>query len=117
MIVLDLPPPVSVNRTRRIDWRNKNAVVEWVRQADKFLMVAKSQGLKLDRIPQYELHIMLSKDHCKIDLDNSAKLLTDYLHKRNVTEDDGPLNLRKLTVEYGHAPAGARVTIIPIVDD
>lgn len=116
-IVLDLPPPVSVNKTRRIDWRSRNTVVEWVRQADKFLTIAKSQGLKLDRISCYELHITLSNDHCKTDLDNAVKLLADYLHKREVTEDDAPNNMRKLTVEYGHAPAGSRVTITPILTE
>lgn len=105
---------MSVNKTRRIDWRSRNTVVEWVRQADKFLTIAKSKGLKLDRIPCYELHITLSDDHCKTDLDNAVKLLADYLHKREVTEDDAPKHMRKLVVEWGLAPAGARVTIIPL---
>jgi len=114
-ITLDLPPPVSVNRTRRIDWRRHNKSVEWVKLADQFVTVAKAaKKVRFDRIPQYELHITLSADHSKVDLDNAVKLVADYLHKRDITEDDGPANMRKLVVEYGHAPAGTRVVITPI---
>jgi Holliday junction resolvase RusA-like endonuclease len=114
-ITLDLPIPVSVNRTRRIDWRNHNKMLAWVKMADQFVTVAKAaKQVRFDRIAQYELHITLSAEHCKTDLDNAVKLVADYLHKREITEDDGPANMRKLTVEYGHAPAGARVVVTPI---
>lgn len=115
MIVLDLPPPISVNKLRRINWQAQKRASAWREQADRFLMVAKSQKqVSFDRIPRYELHILLSEDHVFVDQDNALKLLIDYLRYREIVEDDSKKHLRKLTVEWGHAPAGVRVTIIPL---
>jgi Holliday junction resolvase RusA-like endonuclease len=113
-IVLDLPPPVSVNKTRRIDWNGHQKVKDWSRLADQFLICAKAaKQVRFDRIPRYELHITLSEDHCKIDADNGLKLIIDYLRKREITADDGPNQLRKIVVEWGFAAAGAKVIIRP----
>jgi hypothetical protein len=114
-ITLDLPPPISVNDTRRVDWKGHRKAKEWMKEADKFLLVAKSRKeVRFDRIPRYELLITLSEDHCAVEVDNSLKTMIDYLRYRDIVEDDGKANIRKLTVEWGHAPAGARVVITPI---
>lgn len=116
-IVLDLPIPVSVNRSRRIDWNGHQKVKDWVRIADQFLMVAKAaKQVRFDRLPRYELHITLSEDHCKIDADNGLKLVIDYLRHRDITADDGPQQMRRLVVEWGFASAGIRVVIKPLGD-
>ena len=37
-IVLDLPVPPSVNRTRKVDWRARSATARWHAQADALVM-------------------------------------------------------------------------------
>ncbi len=114
MMVLDLPPPVSVNRLRKVYWPADKLAQDWRDQADRFLLVAKSRKeVQFDRLPEFELHIVMSEDHTKIDLDNGLKLLIDYLHQREIIANDAPKNLRRITVEWGRAPAGCRVTITP----
>lgn len=114
-IVLELPPPVSVNKTRRVNWASRSAVNDWRLQADRFVTVAKSRGeVRFDRLPRFELHIVMSEHHTNIDLDNGLKILIDYLHQREIVLNDARANLRKLTVEWGHAPTGCQVTVRPI---
>jgi len=114
-IVLDLPPPISVNLTRRFDFRTSAKVAAWYEMADRFILAAKARGdVVFHRIPKYELHIVLSEDHVRVDADNGLKLIIDYLHRREITADDGKKQLRKLTVEWGHAPAGVRLTVRPL---
>jgi hypothetical protein len=120
VIVLDLPPPVSVNKSRKIDWANHHKVKGWLRMADQFLLIAKSRHeVSFDRIPRYELLVTLSEDHCKVDADNGLKLAVDYLRMREITLNDSPKNLRKLTVQWGFAPAGMQITVTPLpeIDD
>lgn len=115
MIVLDLPRPISVNKLRRINWREHKRAKSWCDQADRFLMVAKAnKQVSFDRIPRFELHILLSEDHVNVDADNGLKILIDYLRHRDIVENDSKAHMRKLTVEWGHAPAGVRVTITPM---
>lgn len=112
--MLDLPTPISVNQMRRIDWNAQKQVKDWTRIADQFLIVAKSKRqVRFDRIPRYELHVTLCEDHCKVDADNALKLVVDYLRKREITADDGPSQLRKITVEWGPAQAGCKVIVRP----
>lgn len=114
-MTIDLPPPISVNKSRKIDWRGQKEVSEWVDQADRFLLVAKSRKeVRFDKIERFELRIVLSEDHVKIDADNGVKLLIDYLRHRDVLANDAKKNLRKFSVEWGYAPAGVRITIIPL---
>jgi hypothetical protein len=65
-------------------------------------------------VPRYELHITLSEEHVKIDADNGLKLIIDFLRQREITANDGKKQMRKLTVEWGHAPAGVRVVVKPL---
>lgn len=112
-VVLDLPVPPSVNRTRRVDWKGKRQTGKWSKSADKFVMLARTKrrdmfDLKLSR---FEVHVVLSEDHTGIDLDNSIKELVDYLCRAGLIENDAPKNMRKITAEWGHAPEGCRVTL------
>ncbi len=115
-VVLDLPVPLSVNRLRKIDWTNHKKAQNWRKVANGFLMVAKTRKVnpvRFNRIPRFHLTIMLDDDLALIDLDNSLKLLIDYLHHVGIVADDSPKHLRKLTVEWGHVPIGCRVTVRP----
>lgn len=114
-IVLELPSPVSVNRSRRIDWKGHKKVQDWVKVADQFLLVAKAaKQVRCERLARYELHITLSEDHVNVDADNALKIVIDYLRHRDITADDSKKNLRKLTVEWGFAAAGVIVVIKPL---
>lgn len=115
-IVLDLPAPPSVNRTRKIDWSARDVVRAWSNVANAYVLAAKGRAispLQLTKVSRFELLIVLSAHHTKIDLDNSLKSLIDYLRHIGVIEDDSPKHMRRLTVEYGSAPHGCRVTVRP----
>jgi Holliday junction resolvase RusA-like endonuclease len=115
-IVLDLPIPPSVNRTRRIDWKSVRTMTAWSNVANAYVLAAKGRAispLKLSRISRFELLIVLCEHKAKIDLDNGLKALIDYLRKIELIEDDSPKHMRRLIVEFGHAPMGCRVTVKP----
>lgn len=113
-MTIDLPPPVSVNESRRVDWKGQRKVAAWKDMADRFLLAAKARKeVRFDKIPRFELLITLSEDHVDLDADNGLKCLIDYLHLRDIVANDGKKNMRRLVVEWGHAPAGVRITIKP----
>jgi Holliday junction resolvase RusA-like endonuclease len=115
-IVLDLPIPPSVNRTRRIDWKSVRTMTAWSNVANAYVLAAKGRAtspLKLSRVSRFELLIVLCEHKAKIDLDNGLKALIDYLRKIELIEDDSPKHMRRLIVEFGHAPMGCRVTVKP----
>jgi Holliday junction resolvase RusA-like endonuclease len=64
-------------------------------------------------VKRFELLIILSENHTRIDLDNGLKALIDYLRKIELIEDDSPKHMRRLVVEFGLAPFGCRVTVKP----
>jgi Holliday junction resolvase RusA-like endonuclease len=113
-IILDLPAPPSVNKTRRVDWAATRCVKAWHNVADAYVLAAKGRQispLRLEKVPRFELHIVMSEHHSKIDLDNGLKALIDYLRKIELIEDDSPKHMRRLVVEFGLAPHGCRVTV------
>lgn len=115
-IVLDLPAPPSVNRTRKIDWKGKRQLTSWSNVADAYVLAAKGRAispLKLIRVPRFELLVTMSEHHTKIDLDNGLKALIDYLRRIQLIEDDSPKHMRRLVVQWGLAPHGCRVTVRP----
>jgi Holliday junction resolvase RusA-like endonuclease len=116
-IILDLPPPPSVNRTRRMDFSSLRVVNAWKNVANAYVLAAKGRAinpLRLTKISRFELHIIMSEHHSKIDLDNGLKALIDYLRKIELIEDDSPKHMRRIIVEFGTAPMGCRVTVRPI---
>jgi Holliday junction resolvase RusA-like endonuclease len=115
-IVLDLPAPPSVNKLRKIDWWQHKRAEKWKRAADGHVLVAKVRSdspIKLNRVPRFELRIILSEHHTKQDLDNSLKCLIDYLRHIELIADDAQRNMRKVSVEWGIAPEGCRVFVKP----
>jgi Holliday junction resolvase RusA-like endonuclease len=118
-MILDLPAPPSVNRTRKLDFSSLRATNAWKNVCNEYVLVAKRRRdcpLKLTRVSRFELLIVFS-DRSKLDLDNGLKALIDYLRKIEAIEDDSPRHLRRLTVEFGNAPMGVRVTIRPLASE
>ena len=109
MIVLTLPSPLSVNRTRRIDWRNHAKTKEWLRQADAHFLMQK-RGLKPITGP-FEITITL-RDGSQTDADNAAKLLIDTVRRFGLVTDDSPRFMRRVIIEFGDVE-GCRVAIRP----
>ena len=112
-MILDLPAPLSVNRTRRINWAAKPLIDGWIKAAHNLVM---SQGRLPKRISgPFEAIIVLPHDSAA-DLDNTPKMVLDYLRRIELIDNDDPKHMRRLTLEFGRAPEGCRVTIMPWVD-
>jgi hypothetical protein len=76
-VVLDLPAPLSVNRTRRIDYRSMPAVKEWRRKADALFLLQKRHLLTGQTITgPFEAHIVID-EKSRQDLDAGIKILID----------------------------------------
>lgn len=116
--VLDLPAPPSVNRTRKIDWSMAPKFKGWTKAADALVLAARYRSRGPERLQkiagQFELKIVLSEHHTKIDLDNGIKWTIDYLRRIELVTDDSPKYMRRLVVEWGLAPAGCRITIVEL---
>jgi Holliday junction resolvase RusA-like endonuclease len=109
-LVLDLPAPMSVNRTRRINYASMAAQKAWKQQADNLYLMQK-RGLEKIEGP-FEVQITICSS-CRLDLDNGIKHLIDAARGYGLVRDDNPTYLRKITVEFGDAPEGARLLITP----
>lgn len=113
-MVLELPPPPSVNRTRRVDWKGKRQLDEWRTVADAYVLAAKTRRpapLRIEKLEQFEIIVVLDEKHNRIDLDNGLKALIDYLKRIEAIVDDGPKHLRRLVVEWGSAKWGCKVIV------
>lgn len=109
-IVLDLPAPLSVNRTRKIDWANHRKVKAWVREADMGFLLQKRK-LPPAIVGRHEIIITLA-ENTRIDADNTTKLAIDMIRRWHLVSDDSPQFMRRLTVEFGDVE-GCRVTVRP----
>ena len=113
VITLDLPAPLSTNRRRKIDWASEPDHARWIKNADAHVLLAKSQGLKLERIKRFEVEIIVDET-IKLDLDNNIKSLVDFLRRVNLIHDDNPKCMRKLTIVWGYVPSGIRIRVTPL---
>lgn len=119
-VTIDLPPPLSVNVTRRIDWSARKSLARWTDLADRMILAAKRRAenpLKLEPRKRFELVVTINEEMSKMDLDNGLKLIIDYLHRIELIEDDSPRHLRRIAVQWGQAPMGTRVEILPYARD
>lgn len=116
-IILDLPAPPSVNRLRLIgrgsgkgiNVTKSPAYRAWIKQADiAVLQFGQFKGMKQIR-GKFIARVVLKRSN--VDLDNHAKGLMDWLQSRGVIENDK--HCERLTLEWGEAPAGCRVTVRP----
>jgi hypothetical protein len=108
-IVLDLPVPPSVNRSRRLDRAELKKSLAWQSAADSYALSQKVCRRKI--AGRYEAIIVLDPEHAAGDLDNRIKALLDYAVRINLVADDSKKYLQRLTVEWGTAPFGCRLTL------
>jgi Holliday junction resolvase RusA-like endonuclease len=113
--VVDLPPPPSVNVTRRVNGAGQRKLQKWKHQAGMAVMVA--GGLRrLTKMPgRFEATIILDEQQNRLDLDNAAKCLIDYAKKLGLILDDAPKFMRRVTIEWGDAPHGARLILRSVI--
>ncbi len=107
-IVLDLPAPLSVNRTRRINWAAQRGISAWTRVADASVM---AHGRLPDRVlGPFQVTIIFPQGS-RLDLDNGAKQVIDYLRRIELIQDDSPRYMKRVILEFGDAPEGCRVVV------
>lgn len=116
-VVIDLPIPTSTNRIWRAHKAGKTRVsmspqyLAWKKEADALTMASGVfRGLKTIR-GKFEAVIIIRR--CAGDLDNRAKGVLDWLQSRCVVEND--MHCERLTLAWGEAPTGCRVTVRPVV--
>jgi len=109
-ITFDLPPPVSVNQLRRIDWTGAKRAKNWRKVANGYLLMMK---VRPSRISRFEILMVLDESTVKCDADNAIKMVVDYLRLVEIIENDSPKHMRRVVVEWGEAPLGCRVTVRP----
>jgi Holliday junction resolvase RusA-like endonuclease len=109
-IVLDLPPPISVNRIWR---KTKTGVIKsetykrWIKRADA-MMLELGQLKGVHPIPgKFTASVVVRRSN--LDLDNNSKVVLDFLQSRNFIVDDK--FCEELTLRWGDAPTGCRVTV------
>lgn len=113
--VLYLPAPPSVNKTRKVHWLGHQRLKKWQGRADMSIMA--NGGMRhIPRLPgRFEAIITLDENLSKLDLDNAAKALIDYARRLGVIIDDNKKYMRRVTIEWGHAPHGCRLTLRSVV--
>jgi Holliday junction resolvase RusA-like endonuclease len=109
-IVIDLPPPPSVNAIwrsgRKRVFRSK-AYTNWIAAADATVMANRQMPKK--RIGGlFAAHVTLSQK-VRGDIDNRIKGLLDFLQSREIIRNDS--DCKRLVVERGEAAAGCRLML------
>jgi Holliday junction resolvase RusA-like endonuclease len=113
VITLDLPPPPSVNRTRRINWDAMPAVYAWTSAANK-LGLAHRVMRQLPILGQFEARLVINEKMGAEDLDNLPKIVIDYARRLGFVRNDSRRYLRRVIIEFGEAPEGCRLILTPI---
>lgn len=113
-VVLDVPVPPSVNRTRKIHWPGHRALEAWRKQAGLHLIANGQYRAAQKGIERYELVIVFDRKLCRRDPDNPIKAASDFLKSINIIKDDSPQFAEQITIKWGEAPAGCRLIVKPI---
>ena len=110
-ITLNIPPPPSVNRLRRVDWASRAQHRNWCLRADLLISAHGPRPPPVRMITgAYEIIIQVPESS-RLDLDNHHKAIIDYLVSREFVPGDAKKYLRKLTIEWGGVQAACRVAI------
>ncbi len=111
--VLDVPVPPSVNSTRRVNKAGLRELSHWKKRAGMMLIASGQYRRATKDTARFEVTIVLCETLCRLDLDNTVKHAIDYLRELRVVTNDGPKQMRKVTIEWGLAPAGCRIIVRP----
>lgn len=115
-IIIDLPMPPSVNRI----WRHNKAGPKKVSLSHEYMAWKKSADVLSMQLGQFrgvktivgKFVVTITVQRCRGDLDNRIKGVLDYLQSRAVIVDDK--YCERITVQWGEAPAGCRVKVVPL---
>ena len=111
-IELDLPPPLSVNRTRKLNRAALRDIDRWTKQADALVTSAWTGGRRPKQaLQQFEAIIILDEQMNRLDGDNGVKLLIDYARRLGLIADDSKKYMRELRVMWGNAPHGCKLIL------
>lgn len=111
--MLDVPVPPSVNSTRRVNKAGLRELSQWKKRAG-MMLIASGQFRRAHKgLDRFEVTIVLCETLCRLDLDNTVKHAIDYLRELRIVTNDGPKQMRKVTIAWGLAPAGCRITVRP----
>jgi Holliday junction resolvase RusA-like endonuclease len=109
-ITVDLPLPPSVNqiwRSARGKVHRSKLYLDWTTAADMTVM-ANRQYPKRKIVAEFCAHVVF--DHSgRGDLDNRIKAVLDWAQSRDLIRNDS--DCRRLTAEWGEAPAGCRLML------
>jgi len=111
--VLDIGVPPSVNSTRRVNKAGLRELSQWKKRAGMMLIASGQYRRAAKGVTRFEVTITLCEILCRSDLDNVTKHAIDYLRELKIVTNDGPKQMRKVTIEWGLAPAGCRITVRP----
>jgi Holliday junction resolvase RusA-like endonuclease len=113
VLTVDLPPPLSVNKTRKINWAAKRKVDAWIEKAD--MQIMSRGGMRRIGKPlagSFEVTISFDETLVGLDLDNAPKLLIDYCRRLGLVRDDSPRYMRRVVLEWAdNIPTGCRITL------
>ena len=107
------PIPPSTNRVRRVDWSARPMVKKWLEQTDKLFLLSKRKNGRQSIPGRYQIKIVLN-EKCRVDPSNTLKILEDTAKRYGLIVDDSPKFCRRIIIEFGDAPEGARVILTPM---
>lgn len=112
-VVLDVPVPPSVNRTRKVNRAASAEVDSWKISADALLMASGQFrfACKNPIGPKVKIGIIFCEKKCRLDLDNGIKTAIDYLRRIELIKNDNKKFVRDLHITWGHAPEGCRIVL------
>lgn len=117
---LDLPMPPSTNSIWRYGRRGRPSkpylskeYVGWKAECDGLLMATQPRPKKVTG--PFVASVVLSQEERRgnEDADNRTKACLDWLQRVELIDNDS--KAERVTVSWGEAPAGCRVTVIPVI--
>jgi Holliday junction resolvase RusA-like endonuclease len=109
---LDLPIPPSVNKIPHRLGNASRQVQTWRKQANNLLLYY--GPLPKPIVGEFHAIITWDNRYKHYDVDNGVKPLLDYIQYLNLTKNDA--KCRKLTVSFGDAKEGCRITCVELND-
>ena len=120
---IDLPPPPSVNRIRRLNKTEMHFYARWLDACSRTVAhqwaQAKLRGVSRPNFGDARVHVLVQlNEKMKLrDADNALKSCLDYLRRIEIIRDDSKQYVRRITVEWVEpqdAPEGARLTVVRV---